>query len=76
VTDVRFENEALAIAEQGGIIYYITRPEIDNISHAHASEDFKWVETAPSIRHVGNLGELDEFEGKAIDLVTRLLTAV
>lgn len=38
VTDVRFENEAQAIREAGGVVVRITRPGLDRLPGGHASE--------------------------------------
>lgn len=39
VTDVRFENEARAVREAGGLVVHIRRPGLERLPGGHASED-------------------------------------
>lgn len=71
VTDVRFENEADFIREQGGHIWHIYRPDPNGLNaeaQAHASE--AGVAMVHGDRVIKNRGTLQDLEKQVIELWT------
>lgn len=69
VTDVRFENEATWIREEGGLLIHIERPDLPAVA-AHASEaGVKW---EPDDVVITNSGSLDALQVVAQNLAHNL----
>lgn len=49
IDDIRFTNEKKCIEDLGGIIWFVTRPKLDEISHHSSEETLKWQEFNPYI---------------------------
>lgn len=69
VTDVRFENEATWIRENGGLLIHLERPGLQSVA-AHASE--AGVEFVEGDMVVVNSGSMDALQVHAQVLVTNL----
>lgn len=69
ISDVRFDNEAKAIVDNGGFIIHVTRPGTQISESSHASEagiDKKYVSY-----HVVNDGTVSEYHRKILLIVQR-----
>jgi len=72
VTDVRFENEATWIRENGGVVIHIDRPELgEGIVREHASE--AGIKQAQGDQRLLNDGSLMEFYAKVDALIKFLI---
>lgn len=69
VTDVRFDNEAMAIYDQGGVVVEIVRPEVNGDRHS-SEAGIKFVADYTII----NDGSLDDLQMKADGLVSKLVS--
>ncbi|WP_105215753.1 deoxynucleotide monophosphate kinase family protein [Pseudoalteromonas sp. T1lg22] len=69
ITDVRFENEAKLIRDQGGIVIKIIRPEWAHIL-SHCSEDGIGENLVDKV--IVNDGSLDDLRAAACELILRL----
>lgn len=67
VTDVRFENEASWIREEGGMILHVQRPSL-GLSDEHNSE--KGILLRMHDRVVVNDGSMDSLRGNVLDFMT------
>lgn len=66
ITDVRFENEIEFITSNGGVVWFVQRPQLDSEPVEHASEML-----APSLcdEIIMNDGTLDELRAKVDTLI-------
>lgn len=71
VTDVRFDNEAQAVRDKGGVIWEVKRPGI-RTAHAHPSE--QGVDPDLVDLTIVNDGTLDDLKSNVLTLVEQKLT--
>lgn len=70
ITDIRFENEAEWIREQGGVIWHIVRPADSDVSDQHLSE--AGIQVWPGDEVILNRGSLDDLGACVIEAAGKL----
>lgn len=73
VTDVRYENEVIAIKKLGGMIVYVNRPDFGPANDIEAGSINRIMNTPILIDEiVNNNGDLNKLDFEAMDLIWRL----
>ena len=70
VTDVRFDNEAMAIREMGGVVVHVTRPSHTSGVTEHASE--QGVTVLPEDEAIVNDCSLHHLRRRSVEAVRRI----
>lgn len=74
ITDVRFENEARFIREQGGTIIHIVRRDVTWNHEGHESE--RGIEIMPDDHMLTNNSTLDEFKWAAVTIYHNITKSI